>query len=1279
MADEELIKDLQAQIERGQVVVIVGAGVSMGATNGNHLASWAGLLEDGVNRCFEVVRPRLDDDWKELLLREIRSDDLDNLLSAATKVSSKLGAPEGGEYGRWLRETVGSLRAENREVIEALHRLDIQLATTNFDGLIEEVTGLAPVNWMEGAKVERVIRGDDRGVLHLHGYWDKPESVILGIRSYEQVMSDAHAQNVLRALQAMKTLFFVGFGTGLKDPNFAAFLRWTGDVFRQSEYRRFRLGKDDEVEALQREHPPEQRLFVLSFGKEHSDLARFLRNLRPYISQSASSPVLERKWAMIPPAPRCFGRDREVNNLVGLLLTENPPPIPIIGPPGIGKTTISLAALHDPQVTEKYGARRCFIRCDGIKTSEALAAQIGLGLGLQPSPAIETAVLSALSADRTVLVIDNTETPWEADPLRVEEFLGQIAGIPCVALVVSVQGNERPSGVNWRESIQPLPLSRQAACDTFLAIAGQKYKDDVHLDTLLAAIDYVPLAVTLMAHAAEAEPNLDGIWKRWQQERTEMLRRADGKERLTNIEISYEISIEGSRMTDESRRLLALLGYLPNGVVLEELESIFPVDCNRAASVLRKTGLAFDESGRLRVLTPLREYMLRKHPPDPNDLKRVVSFYANLVIAEGARLGSNEGSKAVARMAPQVANIEGAILQGLQSSDPEAAVEAALAFANFTKLTGLGSSRLLGNAASVAEELGNTQTAAHCIKSLGEIAFARSDHDAARTRFEVALSLYRELGYVRGEANCILGMGEIALARSDHDAARARFEDALPLYQQEKDMLGEANCIFDLGNIALARSDHDVALARFEEAQSLYRQVGLAFGEANCVSGLGEIALARSQHDIARVRFEEALPLCRQVGNVRGEANCFFNLARIASARSQYNHARARLEEALPLYRQVGYVAGEANCIFSLGDISLEHSQYNEAQARFEEALPLYRRVGDLLGEANCISNLGTIAFRQSRLDDARARTEEALPLFQRAGGAPGIAHCMKSLGEIALRLSLYDDARTHFDEALGLYRQVGDVRGEANCIFHLGRISLIRSQYDDARERFQEALPLYRQVGYVVGEANCIRGLGEIALGLSVYDDARTRFVEALLLYRQVGDVLGEANCIMSQGEISLRLSLYGDAQARLDEALPLYRQMGDTLGAANCILNLGNVARGRSENDIARTNYEEALPLYQEAGDARGEANCIKNLGFIALACSDRETARARFTAALKIYEQISEAYSVGMTHRALAHLAFDADERKSHVIAARVAFEEIRRDDLIAQLLSEFGDIS
>ena len=77
MGAKVLVSDLQEQIERGQVVAIVGAGVSIGATNGNPLASWTGLLEDGVNRCCEVALPRSRTDWKEVALREVHSNDLD--------------------------------------------------------------------------------------------------------------------------------------------------------------------------------------------------------------------------------------------------------------------------------------------------------------------------------------------------------------------------------------------------------------------------------------------------------------------------------------------------------------------------------------------------------------------------------------------------------------------------------------------------------------------------------------------------------------------------------------------------------------------------------------------------------------------------------------------------------------------------------------------------------------------------------------------------------------------------------------------------------------------------------------------------------------------------------------------------------------------------------------------------------------------------------------------------------------------------------------------------
>ena len=277
----ELETDLRKLIAERRLVVVVGSGVSMAATKNAPAASWTGLLKLGVARCRELDATHLDSEWEKHLLYELTSGRLDDLLSAAEKISGRLGAPDRPEFSRWLSETVGALPLHDRGVLEALRDLHLPLVTTNYDHLLETVTGLPSATWRDQNQVFRALRGEEPAILHVHGHWKQPDSVVLGIRAYEQVRQDAHEQAVIRALAMNHSLLFVGCGDGLSDPNFKPFLAWLRGVNAHNEARHYRLALQREVQALQPQHPPEERIFVLPYGEQHADLAGFLRALAP--------------------------------------------------------------------------------------------------------------------------------------------------------------------------------------------------------------------------------------------------------------------------------------------------------------------------------------------------------------------------------------------------------------------------------------------------------------------------------------------------------------------------------------------------------------------------------------------------------------------------------------------------------------------------------------------------------------------------------------------------------------------------------------------------------------------------------------------------------------------------------------------------------------------------------------------------------------------------------------------------------------------------------------
>ena len=666
----------------------------------------------------------------------------------------------------------------------------------------------------------------------------------------------------------------------------------------------------------------------------------------------------------LPAPPDLVGRDTEVATLAGAWLASPPQPVAVLGAPGIGKSAVCLAALHHEKVQRRFGERRWFVRCDGAASAEALLSGLASELGVtgEGSPGtLLDRITEVLTAGHAVVVLDNFETPWTADPLPVEELLRTLGAVPSAGLAVSARGTARPAGLRWSDFAMLSPLPLADARRLFLAVAGPEFATDPQLDRLLAGLDGVPLAVQLLGYAAQGQP-LSEVAARWRTQRTGMLQRMGGASRELSVAVSAETSITSPMMTEVSLRLLTLMGVLPDGIDREDLTVLLPAGGLDAAAVLRQLGLAFDEGPRLRMLAPIRDHVAVAYPPDSADLDRAIAHYSQLASITGDQVGTSQGAQAVARLQAETGNIAVMLERAAAERRTEELADALWGLTEYWKLTGFIQPALVQVAQKVISVYGTVSQQAGTWFSLGDMARHRSQLSDARAQFERALSLYRQAGSVTGEANCIFGLGQIALDRSELGDGRAQFERALLLFRQAGAVTGEANCVMHLGDIALERSELGDARAQYDKALLLFRQAGDLVGEANCIRSLGDIAQASSDLDDARAQYQRALLLFRQAASVVGEANCITSLGDVAQDRSDLEDARAQYEKALPLYRQAGDLMGEANCIRSLGDIAQASSDLDDARAQYEKALPLYEDVPDPY-------SMGWILVRLARLD----------------------------------------------------------------------------------------------------------------------------------------------------------------------------------------------------------------------------------------------------------------------------------------------------------------------
>ena len=145
--------------------------------------------------------------------------------------------------------------------------------------------------------------------------------------------------------------------------------------------------------------------------------------------------------SMLPASPKIFhGRDAELEHLVSLLLKDEPVRVAILGPGGIGKSSLALSCLHHQDITARFERHRFFISCDSAASATELTTRVAAHFGIQTEGNLLKAVIrhfGGISAP-SLLVLDNLETSWELRETRseVEDFISLLSDLEDLNIIV---------------------------------------------------------------------------------------------------------------------------------------------------------------------------------------------------------------------------------------------------------------------------------------------------------------------------------------------------------------------------------------------------------------------------------------------------------------------------------------------------------------------------------------------------------------------------------------------------------------------------------------------------------------------------------------------------------------------------------------------------------------------------------------------------------------------------------------------------------------------------